>query len=104
MVDQPLGQWRLRAAGGFTGRANSALTIGDPGLPVGTALRLITAFARDNGIPATAHVVSGARIETPLAEAGWAVDEAHPGGAESVVMTGPLTGLAGAVPVDVTVP
>jgi ribosomal protein S18 acetylase RimI-like enzyme len=106
LVDQPLGQWRLRAAGGFTGRANSALTIGDPGVPISTALSLITAFARDNGIRPTAHVISGATLETDLARAGWAVDEAHPGGAESVVMTGRLADLvgAGALPVGVSVP
>ena len=27
---EPLGEWRLRAAAGFTGRANSALPVGDP--------------------------------------------------------------------------
>ena len=32
-VDRPLGAWRLRAAGGFTGRANAALAVGDPGDP-----------------------------------------------------------------------
>ena len=29
-----LGDWVLRAAGGFTGRANSALAAGDPGRPL----------------------------------------------------------------------
>ena len=29
-----LGDWLLRAAEGFTGRANSALAAGDPGLPL----------------------------------------------------------------------
>lgn len=28
--EEQLGGWRLRAAGGFTGRANSALAVGDP--------------------------------------------------------------------------
>ena len=37
-VDRPLGAWRLRAAGGFTGRANAALAVGDPGIPVPAAL------------------------------------------------------------------
>ena len=35
--EERLGDWLLRAAGGFTGRANSALAIGDPGTPVAAA-------------------------------------------------------------------
>jgi ribosomal protein S18 acetylase RimI-like enzyme len=103
VVDEPLGQWRLRAAGGFTGRANSALTIGDPGVPVTDALARVVAFAGRNDIPAAAHVISGAAVEQDLTQAGWSVDETHPGGAESVVMTGPLTGFDSAVPPGVTV-
>lgn len=70
MVDEPLGEWRLRAAGGFTGRANSALTLGDPGVPVAAALTVVRGFAADNGIPATAHVVVGSPVEPALAAAG----------------------------------
>jgi N-acetylglutamate synthase len=63
MVDEPLGEWRLRAAGGFTGRANSALTLGDPGVPVAAALTVVRTFAASHGIPATAHVVVGSPVE-----------------------------------------
>jgi ribosomal protein S18 acetylase RimI-like enzyme len=36
--EHAMGEWLLRAAGGFTGRANSALAIGDPGLPLPEAI------------------------------------------------------------------
>ena len=46
-----LGDWLLRAAGGFTGRANSALPLGDPGLPLDDALAVVTRWYRDRGLP-----------------------------------------------------
>jgi ribosomal protein S18 acetylase RimI-like enzyme len=103
VIDRPLGQWRLRAADGFTGRANSALTIGNPGVAVEVALDRVKVFADEHGIKAAAHVVTGSSIEPDLAEAGWAVDQTHPGGAESVVMTGPVDALTSQVPADTTV-
>ncbi|GGN12117.1 N-acetyltransferase [Lentzea pudingi] len=80
----------MRAAEGFTGRANSTLTCGDPGVPIPEALRAVQAFARDHGIKPTAHVVNGSSPEAAVEAAGWRVDLDHPGGAESLVMTGPL--------------
>ncbi|QFZ16748.1 GNAT family N-acetyltransferase [Saccharothrix syringae] len=94
VVDVPLGRWRLRAAGGFTGRANSALTTGDPGLPVPAALDRVIDFARRNGIRPTAHVVVGAPVEAAVGRAGWRPDLEHPGGVESLVMTGEPAGFA----------
>ncbi|MEU5691537.1 GNAT family N-acetyltransferase [Actinosynnema sp. NPDC020468] len=94
LVDEPLGGWRLRAAGGFTGRANSALTLGDPGLPVPQALDRVKLFAAAHGIAPCAHVVVGAPVEAAVADARWRVDVDHPGGAESLVMTGTLRGFA----------
>src|SRR3984957_2157027 len=46
-----IGDWLLRAAGGFTGRANSALPLGDPGLPLDDALAVVTRWYRDRGLP-----------------------------------------------------
>ncbi len=37
--EERLGDWLLRAADGFTGRANSALANGDPGRPLDRAAR-----------------------------------------------------------------
>jgi GNAT superfamily N-acetyltransferase len=46
-----LGGWLLRAAGGFTGRANSALPLGDPGRPLDAALAVVTRWYRERGLP-----------------------------------------------------
>jgi len=46
-----LGGWLLRAADGFTGRANSALPLGDPGVPLDDALATVTRWYRDRALP-----------------------------------------------------
>ncbi|SMD15889.1 GNAT family N-acetyltransferase [Kibdelosporangium aridum] len=91
LVEERLGDWRMRAAGGFTGRANSTLTCGDPGVDVRVALRRAAGFAERHGIQPTAHVVIGSKADAAIAEHGWVVNLDHPGGAESLVMTGPLS-------------
>ncbi|MFC0547398.1 GNAT family N-acetyltransferase [Kutzneria chonburiensis] len=94
LVDERLGQWRLRAADGFTGRANSALTTGDPGRPIPEALATIVAFAARHAITPAAHVTVGSPTERDIRAAGWQLAEDHPGGAESAVMVGPLPDVA----------
>ncbi len=46
-----LGGWRLRAARGFTSRANSVLPLGDPGAPLDDAVATAEAFYRERGLP-----------------------------------------------------
>ena len=46
-----LGRWLLRAADGFTGRANSALAVGDPGLPLAAAVTEVCRWYRTRGLP-----------------------------------------------------
>lgn len=43
--------WRLRAAGGFTGRANSVLATGDPGLALTDAVDVASRWYLERGLP-----------------------------------------------------
>ncbi len=100
--EERLGDWLLRAAGGFTGRANSALAIGDPGWPLDRAEAAVRDWYGARGLPAMISIPypAGGPQAVPLdrflAERGWGV---RPGAA--TVMTapaGPLAGAAGAAP------
>jgi N-acetylglutamate synthase len=46
-----LGSWLLRASAGFTGRGNSALPIGDPGVPMSEAIDRVETFYRKRDLP-----------------------------------------------------
>lgn len=48
--------WRLRAADGFTGRANSVLAVGDPGLPLAEAVDRVEAWYAARGLPSRVAV------------------------------------------------
>jgi N-acetylglutamate synthase len=47
-----LGDWTLRANGGYTSRANSALAVGDPGVSLPAALASVAEHYRQRGLPA----------------------------------------------------
>ena len=68
---EPLGEWTLRAGGGFTGRANSCHAVGDPGRPVAAAAERIVAYAVRHGIAPMAMVVVGSAEEEALRALGW---------------------------------
>jgi N-acetylglutamate synthase len=82
-----LGGWRLRAAGGFTGRANSALASGDPGMPLAEAADEVCRWYRARGLPPRIAIAfpAGApqdsAVDRFLAARGWAADHG------AVVMT-----------------
>ena len=68
-----LGRWLLRAAGGWTGRANSVLPLGPPGLPLDEALAQVTAWYAAHGLPA--RIALPLPVREPLGRAllsrGW---------------------------------
>jgi ribosomal protein S18 acetylase RimI-like enzyme len=86
-----LGDWLLRAAEGFTGRANSALAVGDPGLPLADAADEIRAWYAARGLPAMIAVPhplgqpDGSPVDRALGELGWTVRRGP-----AVVMTATL--------------
>lgn len=55
-----LGEWELRAAHGFTRRANSVLPVGDPGIPLDDALDRVVDWYAARGLPAYAQTATGA--------------------------------------------
>ncbi|MEJ1197834.1 MULTISPECIES: GNAT family N-acetyltransferase [unclassified Streptomyces] len=62
-----LGEWELRAAAGFTRRANSVLPLGDPGLPLDEALTAVRRWYAERGLPAYVQTATGAEgTQEPL--------------------------------------
>jgi N-acetylglutamate synthase len=94
LVSRPLGQWRLRAAGGFTGRANSCLVNGDPGVPLAEALDRVRGFAGEHGIRPLLQVPVGSPWHREILAAGWAPHTGHPAGHRVQVMVAPVAQLA----------
>ncbi|MFF1377369.1 GNAT family N-acetyltransferase [Streptomyces sp. NPDC058308] len=87
-----LGQWELRAAAGFTRRANSALPLGDPGRPLDEALSYVREWYAARGLPPYVQTATGAEgaqelLCAGLEEHGWAREvsaELHIGGLAAV--------------------
>jgi N-acetylglutamate synthase len=103
--EERLGDWLLRAAGGFTGRANSALATGHPGCPLDQAARAVQDWYQARGLPAMIAISypAGRPEAVPLdgflAGLGWSVRAGA-----ATVMTAraqQVARVAGPVPVEV---
>ncbi len=83
LTEERLGDWTLRSAGGFTGRANSARVGGDPGLPAAAAIEAVVRFYTAQGLTPMAQVISGSDWLTTFEAAGWI--QARPDGQDALV-------------------
>ena len=91
-----LGGWLLRADSGFTGRANSALPLGDPGMPLARAFGQVEAWYRGRGLPPMIAIpgpvgAAGGPMDALLAARGWQLRSGP-----AVVMTADAGDVAGA--------
>lgn len=77
----PLGEWELRTAGQFTGRANSVAATGSPGIAFDEAEARVRTFYAEHGMPALAQVVVGSSQERQFTDRGWVPKEGYRGGA-----------------------
>jgi ribosomal protein S18 acetylase RimI-like enzyme len=89
LEEEPYGDWLLRAGGGFTGRANSVLVLGQPADPLPEALDHVTRWYAARGLPARAQVPmpGGEAADAAFAAAGWPTPE------DVLVLVAPLEGL-----------
>src|SRR5688572_20630191 len=80
------GDWLLRAGGGFTGRANSVLVVGDPPEPLPGAVRTVARWYTDRGLRPQAQLPSpgSEAADSAFAAAGWSTPE------QVLVLTAPL--------------
>nr|WP_232108017.1 MULTISPECIES: GNAT family N-acetyltransferase [Streptomyces] len=60
LESERLGEWELRAAAGFTRRANSVLPLGDPGVSLDEALTVVRRWYGDRGLPSYIQTATGA--------------------------------------------
>ncbi|MBC9821817.1 GNAT family N-acetyltransferase [Terrabacter sp. MAHUQ-38] len=96
-----LGDWVLRASGGFTGRANSVLVVGDPSLPLDPAIDFVESWYAERDRPPLfqVHGEPGFVAEDqPAVAALLARGYAVGGGNESWQRVLVMTGLSAAVP------
>ncbi|GAA3173515.1 hypothetical protein GCM10010531_28840 [Blastococcus jejuensis] len=73
LEEQRYGDWVLRAGGGFTGRANSVLVVGEPPEPLPDAVAAVTRWYAGRGLAPRAQVPSpGAEAaDAAFDAAGW---------------------------------
>jgi GNAT superfamily N-acetyltransferase len=75
-----------RPGAGFTGRANSVLVVGDPGMPLATAVDVVGRWYAERGLRPCAQLPGrqSRAADAAFAHAGWGRDE------DTLVLTAPI--------------
>ena len=87
-----LGDWTLRAAGGFTRRANSVLMAGDPGMPLEEALASVVRWYGERGLTPWLQVPDSSPHGAAVDALGWVRE------ADTLIRTAPLAPLTSLAP------
>ncbi len=86
-VSEALGEWRLHAARGYSGRANACWPIGAPGRPLAEAIGAVEAWYGERGLPPLfrpADIAATTALRQALGVRGYRPRT------ETLVMVGPL--------------
>lgn len=89
-----LGDWVLRAHGGVTGRANSAMAVGDPGTAVEDVLARTAQWYADRGLPPLLQLPLADPANHAMAASGW--DRLH----VTVVQVAPVAAVLATAPAE----
>jgi N-acetylglutamate synthase len=89
---EQLDEWLLRAHAGITGRANSAMAIGDPGRPLPTALDAVAQWYVDRGLAPLLQLPLADPVNLAMADLGW--DRQH----VTIVQVAPVGALLHSLP------
>lgn len=91
--NERLGEWRLRAHAGITGRANSAMAVGDPGAPLSDALGAVRKWYDDRALPPLLQLPLTDPANVALEDLGWRRRHV------TVVQVAPVAALLSSLPV-----
>jgi ribosomal protein S18 acetylase RimI-like enzyme len=87
-----LGAWALRAHDGITGRANSAMAVGDPGVPLADALGVVRRWYAGRDLPPLLQLPLADPVNREMAALGWRRQHV------TIVQVAPVAPLLGALP------
>jgi ribosomal protein S18 acetylase RimI-like enzyme len=87
-----LGDWALRAHDGITGRANSAMAVGDPGVPLADALGVVRRWYAGRDLPPLLQLPLADPVNREMAALGWRRQHV------TIVQVAPVAPLLAALP------